>query len=199
MIEYCFPIWYYNMAYQIHYYGGNSTKSREAVSLDNRREETHMFYTRLYDLLPEIAVAETRTITLIEPFNTLPVGDYGLVEMYCNEIGCDCRRVFLYVITPDSKDPLAVIAYGWESLGFYARWYYMSDNLDDLSVDDLEDLARIKGPCLNDLSPRSKYAPDVLKLVTEFVLSDTKYVDRLKRHYKLFKKELERKNKENAR
>ncbi|MGB5060998.1 MAG: hypothetical protein WBO48_20015 [Candidatus Promineifilaceae bacterium] len=37
-----------------------------------------------------------------DPF--LPDGEYGLLEAYCNEPGCDCRRVMFTLLTPDSHE-----------------------------------------------------------------------------------------------
>jgi len=39
---------------------------------------------------------------------------------------------------------------------------------------------------LNSASPQSKHAPGALKLV-KFILEDENYVERIKRHYKMFK------------
>ena len=149
---------------------------------------TLLSYIPMYNYLPELAMKETRTITLCNPRGSLPATDYGLVEMYCADANCDCRRVFLMIMTPISREPLAVIAYGWESLGFYAKWAYIGDDIKKLSEEKLRDIKEIKGPCLNSTSWQSKYAPDVLRLVAEHALSDKVYVDRLKRHYRLFKK-----------
>ena len=50
----------------------------------------------------------------------LPADAYGMLEMYCNEPGCDCRRVFFMVVAKRYREPLAYVAYGWESRKFYA-------------------------------------------------------------------------------
>lgn len=100
-----------------------------------------------------------------------------MVEMYCDEPGCDCRRVFFMVISSVTERPEAVIGYGWESADFYAKW------LGDDDPDTIDDL---KGPSLNLLSPQSELAPAILRMV-ENVLRDVSYVERLKRHYKMFR------------
>jgi len=135
-------------------------------------------------------MAETRSITIFERYNELPAGDYGLFEMYCDEVNCDCRRVIINVISNLSNKSVAVIAYGWESHNFYARRLNIDTRSNKLTEYDLDMLAELKGPCLNSMSPQSNYATDVLKLVSEHALSDIAYVDRLKRHYKLFKEKL---------
>lgn len=49
-----------------------------------------MSYIQLYELLPDVAMRETRTITAFETnaFD-MPSCEYGLVEMYCNDENCD--------------------------------------------------------------------------------------------------------------
>ena len=147
-----------------------------------------MAYVQLYDLLPELAVKETRTITVFPIYKRLPPGEYGLVEMYCTDHDCDCRRVFLSVIWSKTQKPVAVIAFGWESREFYEKWFGAdkSSLFYDPQMPD-----RLKGPCLNMASPQSQYADEVLRLVAGQTLKDKAYVDRLKRHYALFKKKLE--------
>jgi hypothetical protein len=46
-----------------------------------------MAYTRLFDLLPELALAETSLVELA-PYNAynLPAGEYGLVEWILGEV-----------------------------------------------------------------------------------------------------------------
>ncbi len=135
-----------------------------------------MSYESFYERFPEIAVKETRTITVMNHAG-IPTGNYGLIEMYCNEPGCDCRRVFFDVYEWERGTSMAIIAYGWESEKFYARWY--GEN-NPGTIHDLQ------GPVLNFGSPQSKYAPAFLALI-EDILKDSKYVSRLKRHYRIFK------------
>ncbi len=47
-------------------------------------------------LFPRQGVAETRSLT-IRGFPDLPDDDYGLMESYRVEAGCNCRRVMLNV------------------------------------------------------------------------------------------------------
>ncbi len=138
-----------------------------------------MFYAPLYELLPELARRETRSVT-IENNPSLPDGEYGLLEAYCNEPGCDCRRVMFNIFTPDSHKALAVVAYGWESKAFYANWFGRND--PDI-------IQQMQGPILNPDSPQSALAPALVQLV-DYVLQDEAYVVRLKRHYRLFKQKV---------
>ncbi len=135
-----------------------------------------MPYQPFHELFPDVAEEETRTlITFNHP--ELPADEYALMEAYCNEPGCDCRRVFFNVGSRRRQKIEAVIAYGWESKKFYANW---------LGFDDTNVLKELKGPALNTTSPQTELAPALLREVRR-VLQDKHYVDRLKRHYRMFK------------
>ena len=146
-----------------------------------------MPYSLFYSRFPEIAERETRTVTLLEhsDFN-LPPAHYSFLEMFCDEPGCDCRRVFFSVVSSLQQDTKAVIAWGWEEREFYAKW--MGDN--DPSVID-----GLKGPALNLAGPQSNLAPALLDLFREVLLQDTSYVERVKRHYAMFRKKIDGKAK----
>ncbi len=143
-----------------------------------------MPFVKFHDLFPEIAERETRTITVLpgQP-SELPTGEYGFVEMYCNEPGCDCRRVFFFVLSSTSKNVEAVVTYGWETPDFYAEW--MND-------DDPEIIAELKGPALNLGSPQSRLAPAILNLVKDVLLQDDAYVERIKRYYQMFRNKIDK-------
>jgi hypothetical protein len=153
-----------------------------------------MAYVRLYDLFPDVAMEETRTLTVFS-YNKygVPPGNYGLIEMYCNDEGCDCRRVFLAVISSVTKSIEAVITFGWESKAFYARWMNRGTGTSYSKMDafDREIGDNMHGIHLNLASEQSKIAPNIMQMVTELVLSDKDYVDRLKRHYKLFRSKID--------
>ncbi len=127
----------------------------------------------------ELAAAETRVLT-VPPgsLGGLPADDYVFRELYCNERGCDCRRVFFTVFSESQKREEAVVAYGWETKAFYAKW---------MGNSDLATLAELQGPILNPGSAQSPLAPAILKLTEEVLLKDPAYVDRLKRHYALIR------------
>jgi hypothetical protein len=136
-----------------------------------------MAYVPFYEKFPEIAEKETRVITSIaDP--ELPAGKYVLIDAYCNDAGCDCRRVFFNVMCEETGKLMAVIAYGWESPEFYAKWYGRSDP---------KIINELKGPVLNAFSPQSKLAPVLLKKIEEYAISDKQYMERIKRHYSMFR------------
>jgi hypothetical protein len=139
-----------------------------------------MPFALLYHLLPACAEQETRSI-IVPPGTAgpLPPDTYAFCEMFCDEPGCDCRRVLLMVMS--ERRPgiiLAVIAYGWESRAFYQRW---------LRTDDPVLITDLIGPELNPGSPQSELAPALLDCFSTILLPDTAYLDRVKRHYHLFR------------
>lgn len=141
-----------------------------------------MPYSPFYEYFPDLAGKETRTLTTID-HPLLPPDDYALIELYCDEPGCDCRRVMFNIYCDSTNTLAAVIAYGWESREFYVRWF----------GEDVPHVIReLLGPTLNVGSPQSPLAPALLATM-KVILSDTRYVDRLKRHYALFKRAVESK------
>jgi hypothetical protein len=135
-----------------------------------------MPYEPFHERFPEIAEKETRTLIAINDPD-LPDGEYGLVEAYCNEPDCDCRRVFFHVADWRTGRILAVIAYGWESKEYYVKWF--GENDPDI-------IKKLQGPALNLLSHQSELAPVLLQKV-KYVLRDRNYLGRIKRHYEMFK------------
>jgi len=147
-----------------------------------------MPYVPFHDSFPEIAEQETRSFTVFDD-PKLPAGNYGLVEMYCDEPGCDCRRVFLSVVSSSPMRIEAVIAYGWESSRFYAKW--MGDSNPKI-------IKELKGPILNVASPQSDIAPLILEFVKDVILQDKAYIQRLKSHYRMFRDHIDNKLKPKA-
>lgn len=141
-----------------------------------------MPYVSFSKYFPDLAQKETRWIIAVSDPD-LPTDKYGLIELYCDEENCDCRRVFLNVISEKTGRTLALINYGWESREYYVRW--MGDD-DPLVIEDL------KGPTLNISSPHSGLAHIFLERVKQYVLKDSAYIERLKRHYDLFKEVIEK-------
>ena len=146
-----------------------------------------MPYQSFHDLFPEMAEEETRTITVWsdDSDTRLPPGRYSFLEMFCNERDCDCRRVFFYVVSSFRKGPEAVIAWGWDTPEFYAKW---------LRDDDPQMIAELKGPGLNLASPQTELGPALLNLVHNVLLQDDAYVERVKQHYRDFRARIDRKS-----
>lgn len=104
-----------------------------------------------------------------------------MLELYCKNPECDCRRVIFHVISEREEKIVAVISFGWESEEFYKKW---------IEIDDESMIKELKGPTLNSASRQSEYAPELLELVRTVILTDINYVDRLKGHYKMFKEKI---------
>jgi hypothetical protein len=150
-----------------------------------------MPYSLFHSRFPEVAEQETRTVTVFDSskFN-LPPADYAFLEMFCDELGCDCRRVFFSVISSRENDIKAVISWGWEGQDFYTKW--MGDN-------DPNVIKELMGPVLNIMSPQSDLAPALLKVFQELLLPDTAYIERIKRHYAMFRATVDKKRKKKVR
>jgi hypothetical protein len=136
-----------------------------------------MPFTMFHDRFPDLAERETRTMTVLRN-TTLPPDTYALIENYCDEPGCDCRRVIFNILAEKRNEIVAVIAYGWESEDYYREWS---------SHKEPDVLRELQGPVLNRLSLQSELAPTLLNMVKEVVLNDRRYIERLKEHYRLFK------------
>jgi hypothetical protein len=139
-----------------------------------------MPFVPFYEKFPDLAIKETRVLNVLN-HPGLPSDEYGLLELYCDEPGCDCRRVMFNIQRPNSPQPDAVVAFGWESAEFYIKW------LDGLPAD----IKELQGPILNLGSYQSRLAPILLQQMT-LILQDDKYVERLQRHYAIFRAEVER-------
>ena len=148
-----------------------------------------MPYEPFTERFGELAWKETRSVTLRtgNQFG-LPADDYGLLEAYCNDEDCDCRRVFFNVAARKRNEIVAVVAYGWEDAPFYRKWYGGADSpATRIAINEMTGLN------LNSASPQSKIAPAILEMV-RWLLTDPAYVDRLKRHYQMFKEEVDPKH-----
>lgn len=141
-----------------------------------------MPYELFAERFPELGWKETRVATVFTGNEfSLPPDEYGLLESYCNDENCDCRRVFFNVVSRKHNKPVAVVTYGWETEEFYRKWF--SGGNDPISRKMIKEMV---GLGLNFGSPQSKYANAAMELVRS-VLRDEKYVERIKRHYKIFK------------
>jgi hypothetical protein len=141
-------------------------------------------YVLFHNYFPELAKRETRSITILPGSDLgLPAGEYGFLEMYCDEPGCDCRRVFLYVVCSFRKGVQAVVASGWEDVAFYAKWMKYGNETDAV---------HLKGPVLNLGSPATDLAPALLEVVRSILLRDPEYVERIKRHYTMFREKIDK-------
>lgn len=140
--------------------------------------------TPLHSLFPELARREVRCLHF-GPGPGLPAGEYIYLEFYCEDLACDCRRMFLQVISPNEPGRVfASINYGWEKESFYRkRMPYDPEAACDL----------VRGE-LDPINEQSEYAELLLKGFQELVLDEV-YRLRVRRHHRLFREELARRAK----
>ena len=117
-------------------------------------------------VFPELAKSETRVIHALAD-GELPRGTYLLREHYCNEAGCDCRRVLLHVCSVEAERVVASINYSFEP-----------------AKPPFADEPQI---FLDPLNPQSDASDALLDTFETIIASDRAYHDRLVRHYDLWK------------
>lgn len=134
------------------------------------------FYTRFGDL-----AFQEMLVVFVRDISAIPDGEYGFLELYCDEPGCDCRRVIIDVVATTTGSKIwATINYGWETLEYYATWAGSKEVAQDMC-----------GAELDWLNPQTQYSRAFLRLF-EDMIQDQTYVERLKRHYQMFKEALRR-------
>jgi hypothetical protein len=121
---------------------------------------------KFHKVEPEVGERETRTITVLEEHDGLAERSYALIESFCPDPACDCRRVMLNIACKEQLERgfLATVSFGF---------------------DRDEEMA---GPFLDPLNPQSEYSDALLHLVSDVVLNDRRYVQRLDQHYHLVKR-----------
>jgi hypothetical protein len=65
---------------------------------------------------------------------------------------------------------------------YYRKW---------MRSDDPHAISELKGPGLNAASPQSSLVPALLGLFQEVLLKDKEYLERIKRHYRMFRARLD--------
>lgn len=151
-----------------------NSELKTGSKFDSRIQQMTPFHSRFLDL----AAHETRSLHVLTAGGKLPIGEYSLLEWFCDEPECDCRRVLVQVVPAGRpNEVLAVINYGWESAEFYTEWMH----------GDAKAGSEITNASLDPLHPQSGYADYLLELFRDIVGTDPDYVARLARHYELFK------------
>ncbi len=125
---------------------------------------------------PELGPRETRTARFPDD-DAVPRGNYAFLELYCEEEDCDCRRVLIQVIEESTPGKIwATISFGWDA----PEWVTDGSDLEGLGV-------TASGAFLDPLCPQSEHAAEFLDLFEWMITQDPAYVERLKRHYAMFK------------
>lgn len=135
-----------------------------------------MYFSKRF---PELGPRETRTMCFPED-GSFPRGQYAFIELYCTEDGCDCRRVLLQVVEESTPGKTwATISFGWDANA-------QRDELGDFGGL----VATASGAFLDPTCPQSEHAHEFLDLFEWMITGDPAYVERLKRHYAMFKETL---------
>jgi hypothetical protein len=146
-----------------------------------KREQGIMRVRKFGDLFPDLAVRHMIHLWIEPRRPRLPVNSYWLIEYYCDEPGCDCRRMVLDVVASRYEGRVfASIHFGWETLGFYRRW---------AGTRDLGDATPLKRGVLDPSEINCDWANVLLRHIRKEVLSNPKLVGRFKRHYEMAKRE----------
>lgn len=114
------------------------------------------------------AAARVRTLTLAQ-HPELPDGSYAMVDTYCTDLGCDCRKTMILVHLDQRH--VSTIHFGWESPAFYARWYGRA--LDDRTL-------------AIDLNSPDRVPPGAM-LAFFGALLDARYIEHLRSQYARFR------------
>lgn len=89
----------------------------------------------------------------------IPKGNYGFIELYCTDKGCDCRRTTMFVLNEKMQEKAAI------SMGF--------DPDDELA-----------GPFLDEFHKQSPYAGQLLDIFVELINEYPEFVEAMHRHYR---------------
>jgi len=140
-----------------------------------------MPFIPLSTFFPDLVDRETRTITILDESLGVPLGQYVLWENYCNDEDCDCRKVIINMATIENNKAKiwATISFGWEEISHYKKWAH--GHMDSAKA--------MLGSYLEPLGEQSKYASKFLE-IWKGVIEDDNYVERLQRHYKIFKEKI---------
>lgn len=145
-----------------------------------------MAFDLFYHYFPEIAGKETRELTITAD-NDILSGSYSLMEMFCINPDCDCRKVILNIVSQKENKVVSIINYGWENEEFYKA----TCEVDEESVYKyLSPLTFVPE------SEQKRYSSELSNAVMNYVLKDPSYIQRIKQHYSIFKEKM--KNLKNA-
>ncbi|NGX30967.1 MAG: hypothetical protein K940chlam8_00323 [Chlamydiae bacterium] len=89
-----------------------------------------MILIPFYEIFPEIAEEETRCLHILQESDSeaLPLGSYKLVELYCPDLDCDCRKVNIVAISNEDGKEYGTFQFGWEKQAFYDDHFGFDDH-----------------------------------------------------------------------
>ena len=124
---------------------------------------------------PKIAEEECRKIIIDENNKYLQKWEYPILEFYCTDPKCDCRKVTLNILDPKGK--IASFNYWWENLRFYTKWLYW----------DKELAKELVGLNIDVHVNKSKYANVFFEIMKKKIFQDNTYSNILENHYYMMK------------
>lgn len=160
-----------------------SAQRKIAYEPPHDEDEDEGVFQWLFHRHPEVAERETRRISFPHAENGVPEGHYDFIEAFCMGKSCDCRRVMFMVhrrglnASSAESEHIMTIGYGWEPLSFYLEWMF----------GDREGAELMRGPIIEPGTLRCGYGHQLLDLFARACLTSREYVDRVQRHYELFK------------
>ena len=113
-----------------------------------------------FEFFPDVAPSETRVITMLHDEGPVPRGEYGFIESYCNDPGCDCQNVIINIMDLRARH-LATINHSLDR-----RWH---------------ERAGVPRTFLDPLNVQGPHAEAFLDIFKE-VVRDASYAKRLERH-----------------
>ncbi len=138
-----------------------------------------MILIPFYDIFPKIAKEETHCFHLLqndENPEAPPIGSYSLVELYCPDQNCDCRKVNIVIVSNEDKKEYVIIQFGWEDQAFYNEHFGFDDH-------------GLPGPSYAPMQFLGQYADFFFEKFEKLCITDKAYVASLKKHYNLIKNE----------
>src|SRR3990167_8884722 len=85
-----------------------------------------MQYTSFFARFPDFVRTEFRNIHVLDNkmYLPIPAGNYGFLELFGDELDCDCRNVIIQIISLNPYKVWVILRYGWEKKNFYVDWSY---------------------------------------------------------------------------
>ena len=137
-----------------------------------------MIRKSFFGLFPELQNSELRNYQVIDSKDTpIKEGDYLFDELFCAKKGCDCRNVGIQVKN-NNLEVFATISYGWEKPSYYMKW-------SDAITPELSKIMASASLCT--MGEQSFLSGHFLKVFKDMIKTDKKYIERIKRHYFMFK------------
>lgn len=106
-------------------------------------------------------------------------GLYQMVDLYCQDYGCNCHKVSI-VVVDETRKSLATVAYGWKSKGYYCKWGLDRDTAASLSSGFLDPWAA-----------QSVHSPFFLNFIRHKINREPEFMSRVKSRYNLFKERVD--------